>query len=230
MTHSAFQRGLPLAAGLHGIGLLALLLLSQQASEPTPAATAPIIASLVLPQAAPAPRPLPPPPKPVPTPPRPKPTPPRPVPTPAPAPQVMAAPAAAPSASEISAPPAPAPAPAAAPAQAPSPAPAPPSPAPAPAPPPLDPPRFDAAYLNNPAPGYPALSRRLNEQGTVLLRVLVSPTGQAQDIQLLKSSGYPRLDAVAQETVKQWRFVPAKRGPDALAAWVQVPIDFQLRR
>jgi len=90
------------------------------------------------------------------------------------------------------------------------------------------PPRFDAAYLQNPAPEYPSLSRRLGEEGRALLRVLISPEGLPRDIQLQASSGYPRLDQAALQTVRKWRFVPAMRGSEALAAWVIVPIRFNL--
>ncbi|MFZ9759375.1 MAG: TonB family protein, partial [Burkholderiaceae bacterium] len=82
-------------------------------------------------------------------------------------------------------------------------------------------PRFDADYLNNPKPGYPMMSKRLGEEGQVLLRVLVSSQGSAEQVQLLRSSGFPRLDEAAQEAVAKWRFVPAKVGSVATTAWVQ---------
>jgi protein TonB len=91
-------------------------------------------------------------------------------------------------------------------------------------------PQFDATYLNNPKPAYPAMSRRLGEEGQVLLRVLVSPQGRPEQIQLLSGSGFARLDEAAQEAVAKWRFVPAKVGSVATTAWVQVPVSFQLRR
>jgi protein TonB len=99
----------------------------------------------------------------------------------------------------------------------------------APAPPaPATPPRFDADYLRNPAPSYPPISRRNAEQGRVLLRVLVGPDGDARDVTIQTSSGFERLDRAAQETVRQWRFVPARLGANAVAAWVIVPISFSL--
>lgn len=93
---------------------------------------------------------------------------------------------------------------------------------------PFTPPRFVAAYLDNPAPDYPHLSRRLKESGTVLLRVLVSAEGRPGQIELNQSSGYVRLDQAAIEAVRQWRFVAAKQGEQAVSAWVIVPINFQL--
>ena len=89
--------------------------------------------------------------------------------------------------------------------------------------------RFDAAYLNNPRPGYPALSRRLREEGQVTLRVLVSPDGQPAQVELRTSSGSERLDRAAREAVARWRFVPARRGDIAIESWVLVPIVFKLQ-
>lgn len=89
-------------------------------------------------------------------------------------------------------------------------------------------PRFDAAYLNNPEPDYPSLSKRLGEEGRVLLRVLVTAEGFAELVEIRQTSGHPRLDQAALTTVKRWRFTPARRGDERLAAWVLVPLSFQL--
>lgn len=88
--------------------------------------------------------------------------------------------------------------------------------------------RFDAAYLNNPKPVYPNASRRLGEEGKVVLRVHVDPDGRPTEIEIRTSSGFPRLDAAAYEAVSHWRFVPARRGDEPIAAWVAVPIAFNL--
>jgi protein TonB len=91
------------------------------------------------------------------------------------------------------------------------------------------PPSFHADYLQNPAPAYPALSRRLGEEGRVLLRVYVDPDGLPARVELRTSSGFPRLDDVALDTVRRWKFVPAKQGERPVAAWVLVPIAFSLK-
>jgi len=88
--------------------------------------------------------------------------------------------------------------------------------------------RFDAAYLHNPRPEYPPLSRRLGEQGKVLLRVRVSREGLAAAVDIEKSSDFERLDLAAREVVSRWRFLPAKRGDEAIEAMVIVPIVFRL--
>ncbi|HEY8069685.1 MAG TPA: TonB family protein [Burkholderiales bacterium] len=121
-----------------------------------------------------------------------------------------------------------------APAEAPSPVVAPPPPPPVvvaapPAPPaPLTQPIFNADYLDNPAPAYPPLSRRMREEGRVILRVLVSVRGTADEVQVRTTSGSARLDEAARGTVRTWKFVPAKRGADPVAAWVLIPISFRL--
>jgi protein TonB len=124
----------------------------------------------------------------------------------------------------------------AAPVEAPSPSPimvAPPAPAPLPAPvvvapPVITAPIFAADYLDNPPPSYPVLSRRAGEQGRVVLRVLVNPGGRADEVQIRASSGFARLDEAARDTVRRWRFVPAKRGDQPVPEWVLIPISFRL--
>ena len=90
-------------------------------------------------------------------------------------------------------------------------------------------PRFDADYLDNPKPPYPAISRRLSEQGRVVLRVHVDADGRPADVQLHVSSGSSRLDQPALDTVRRWKFAPAKLGKEPIAAWVLVPIAFTLK-
>lgn len=99
---------------------------------------------------------------------------------------------------------------------------------PAPAPVALTAARFDADYLNNPAPVYPPLSRKSQEEGKVLLQVQVSANGEAESVQIKQSSGYPRLDEAAMKAVRKWRFVPARRGTEAVASSVVVPLTFRL--
>ncbi len=91
-----------------------------------------------------------------------------------------------------------------------------------------EPPRFDAEYLHNPSPEYPALSRRRGEQGRVLLKVSVNAKGEAEKLLLDTSSGYELLDKAAMEAVKNWKFVPAKSSHQSVAGSVIVPIRFSL--
>ena len=87
---------------------------------------------------------------------------------------------------------------------------------------------FNAAYLNNPSPAYPLVSKRSGEQGRVMLDVYVNKDGLVEKININKSSGFSRLDNAALNTVKKWQFVPAKKNGNIESSWVQVPINFVL--
>ena len=89
-------------------------------------------------------------------------------------------------------------------------------------------PSSDAAYLSNPKPTYPAMSKRLGEQGKVVVRVLIGADGLPQKSELRQSSGFDRLDDAALATVMKWRYVPGKRDGIAEAMWFNVPITFRL--
>lgn len=97
-----------------------------------------------------------------------------------------------------------------------------------PAPPRLELPSSDADYLNNPKPAYPALSRRLGEQGKVVVRTLIGVDGTAQDASIQQSSGFDRLDQLALATARKWRYVPGKRSGVPEAMWFNVPFNFIL--
>jgi protein TonB len=55
----------------------------------------------------------------------------------------------------------------------------------------------------------------------------VSADGAPAEIEVRQSSGFERLDEAALQAVRQWRFVPAKRGSQNVAASVIVPIQFK---
>jgi protein TonB len=92
----------------------------------------------------------------------------------------------------------------------------------------ITPPAFNAAYLQNPAPRYPLMARRRGEQGTVTLRVLVTRDGIPARVSVERTSGSGHLDSAALETVKTWRFTPARAGSEPIEAWVLVPVVFRL--
>ncbi len=207
---------------LHVAGLWALQsgLLRRAAEVIVPAE---VLSEFITPPAPPPP-PVPPPPKPAPPPP-PKPAPRAPAPRPAPMPVAIPDPTPAPSAPTGTVEPQPPAPPIQAPVAPPAPAPAPPAP---PAPPKIEMPSSDAAYLNNPKPTYPAISKRLGEQGKVILRVLIGTDGLPQKVEVNKSSGFDRLDRQAQDAVMRWRFVPGKRNGVPETMWNLVPVNFVL--
>ena len=100
----------------------------------------------------------------------------------------------------------------------------------APAPPPaaVQLPSSNADYLQNPKPAYPPLSKRLGEQGKVIVRVLIGADGVPQKGEIRQSSGFDRLDQAALATALKWRYGPGKRGGVAEDMWFNVPINFVL--
>lgn len=78
-------------------------------------------------------------------------------------------------------------------------------------------------------PSYPSSARRLGIQGTSLLRVLVEADGRVGDVVVQTSAGHPDLDQAAAQAVRRWRFEPARRGSEAVAMWVLLPVEFHLK-
>jgi TonB family protein len=87
-----------------------------------------------------------------------------------------------------------------------------------------------AKGLNNPKPPYPLISRRLNEEGKVVLNVCVSLSGLVENLKLEKTSGHQRLDDIAIETVKKWKFIPARNQDRDINACYLLPVQFILRK
>jgi protein TonB len=86
-----------------------------------------------------------------------------------------------------------------------------------------------AAYLNNPRPPYPLSAVRQGAQGRVLLSVEVLPDGRAGRVRLEQSSGHALLDTAAMNTVRTWRFTPARKDGMRTTQAVRIPIDFTLQ-
>lgn len=77
-------------------------------------------------------------------------------------------------------------------------------------------------------PHYPESARREGAEGVVTLRFEVLTSGKVGTIQVQRSAGRPDLDRAAVEAVKTWRFDPARRGKEAVAVWVILPVRFEL--
>jgi protein TonB len=88
---------------------------------------------------------------------------------------------------------------------------------------------YKAAYLNNPRPPYPFAAVRQGAEGRVLLSAEVLSDGRAGRVSLEKSSGHALLDAAALNTVRSWRFTPARKGGVLTSQAVLIPIDFSLQ-
>ncbi|EIK95970.1 ferric siderophore ABC transporter substrate-binding protein [Pseudomonas sp. M47T1] len=210
--------------------------LVQQAKEPVPE-VAPQVPEMTVELTSPTPpSPEPPPPEPPPPPPPPPPPEPEEDPDavkPPPKPVVKKVekpkPVQKPQPVKMPTPPTP-PAPAPAPAQSapPSPTPAPAAPAAAPGPVKESAAISGLASLGNPPPEYPSLALRRSWEGTVVLRIKVLPNGRAGSVEVTKSSGKEQLDQAAVEAVRNWKFIPAKRGDTPIEGFATQTIDFKL--
>lgn len=87
----------------------------------------------------------------------------------------------------------------------------------------------EVAYVRPPSPRYPNESRRSREEGLVVLRVLIDEVGHACRIEVVRSSGHPRLDAAARDAVEHAVFKPYLEGGIARAAHAMIPVEFSLR-
>jgi protein TonB len=196
--------------GIH-VAVLAAVVMSKPETAPVEIVQPTIQGVIVMAE----PKAVPPPPEPLPPPPPEK----KPLPTPKPKPKPL--PKAPPSERAVKAP-------------EPEPTPPPPVETPAvetPAPattPTIVPPRAEAGQRANPAPPYPTLSRRLREQGTVILDILIRADGKVGEIKLKTSSGFKRLDEAAITAVKRWRYDPATQGGKAIDYWYELPLEFNL--
>ena len=85
-------------------------------------------------------------------------------------------------------------------------------------------------YVREPVPRYPPQSRRLREQGLVVLRVVIDEQGTASSIEIETSSGHARLDDAAREAVLRAAFRPYVEDGEPRRALVLIPIEFALNR
>jgi protein TonB len=88
--------------------------------------------------------------------------------------------------------------------------------------------KVDARSTQNYPPVYPKLSKRLKEEGTVVLSMLISSLGQIKKISIHESSGYSRLDKAALSAATKWRYQPATVNGMAIEQHYLMPIEFKL--
>ena len=81
-------------------------------------------------------------------------------------------------------------------------------------------------YLLEPPVEVPRLSRRAGEHGVVWLRVVVGVQGVPLQVELFRSSGYPRLDEQALWAMRQARFTPHTEDGRPIEVEVIAPIDY----
>ena len=103
-----------------------------------------------------------------------------------------------------------------------------PPPAPAPTAPVSVQPRIDLAHSSQ--PDYPPQSRRLGEQGSLVLQVMVDASGRVTDSKLVQSSGSDRLDQAALQGVKtNYRFFPGTIDGKPQPMWFTFKFTWKLQ-
>lgn len=82
--------------------------------------------------------------------------------------------------------------------------------------------------LYSPKPNYPLLSRKLREQGLVMIKLCINQSGFVDEASISKSSGFQGLDKSALATLSQWRFLPNSPSLNYASQCFQAPIHFSL--
>lgn len=85
----------------------------------------------------------------------------------------------------------------------------------------------------SPKPHYPLVSRRLREQGLVVVRLCVNERGEVGEVVVSKTSGYQSLDRSALTALSQWKFMPIssndlRNGLRVDSQCFQTPVQFSL--
>lgn len=85
-------------------------------------------------------------------------------------------------------------------------------------------------YVRPPRVEYPMASRRLGEQGRVVVRVLIDRNGKAERVELQQESRYPRLNDAALKAAREALYRPYSENGEPQAVWALVPMLFELDR
>ena len=78
-------------------------------------------------------------------------------------------------------------------------------------------------------PDYPLAASRLSEEGSTGLNLFITPEGRVGEVQLLSSSGSPRLDEAAIKHAKRnWSFSACTEGGKAVGCWFKTKLVWRL--
>jgi protein TonB len=86
----------------------------------------------------------------------------------------------------------------------------------------------EAVVVSAPRPEYPRLSKRSGEEGSVLCRLHIDTRGAVVEVEIVESSGHPRLDEAAKQTLAGWRFEPPRQAGQPVPAQVLHRVTFRL--
>ncbi|MDQ1815827.1 energy transducer TonB [Massilia sp. CCM 9210] len=83
-------------------------------------------------------------------------------------------------------------------------------------------------YIQPPQPVYPTMSKRMGEQGKVVLLILVNEKGMPDQVKVQSSSGSSRLDEAGRQAALRAVFKPHVEDGRPVPVYVIVPLTFQL--
>ena len=84
------------------------------------------------------------------------------------------------------------------------------------------------AFIQAPQPVYPHMSKRMGEQGKVVLRILVNEKGLPSQVSVQSSSGSSRLDEAGRQAGLRALFKPYIEDGRAVSVYVIIPLNFEL--
>ena len=85
-----------------------------------------------------------------------------------------------------------------------------------------------AAGIHTPAPEYPAMARRMGQEGSILIAFDIGAEGACGNIVIVESSGFDSLDLAAAEDVAEWRFEPARSNGTGVPSHREIRFHFRL--
>ena len=75
---------------------------------------------------------------------------------------------------------------------------------------------------------YPDEARKKHIEGAVVMRSLISPSGDIKELTLI--SGHPSLASAAMEAVRQWQYKPYELLGQPVEVETQITVLFQLSK
>ncbi len=85
---------------------------------------------------------------------------------------------------------------------------------------------YKIGSAKNPHPTYPLIARKKGWEGRVIIQAEIDSQGNVSEIKVLKSSGFKVLDDASLETLKKWKFTPARFGNTFVDDTVNIPVKF----
>lgn len=101
---------------------------------------------------------------------------------------------------------------------------------PVPAPPVLTNPGVDPRYARDLQPPYPPAMERLEQEGTVTVRVQIGADGRVIDVELVRTDADEFFAATKAWALRKWRFRPATSDGAPVVGWLTKTMRFQINR